>query len=248
VSTPEPPRQPKLLDQLRLTLRTRHYSIRTEDSYVAWARRFILFHGKRHPDEMGAPEVVAFLTHLAEAGHVSASTQNQALSALLFLYRVLLRRELEGLHEMVRARTPRRLPVVLSRDEVRAVLQNLDGARRLAATLLYGAGLRLHECLRLRVRDVDFPQHLLVVREGKGRKDRGALLPRSAEAPLREHLARVQQRHRRDLARGYGRVRLPHALGRKVPPAPCAGAQGAEPGQRVGLAVGVPGGGVIRSV
>ncbi len=211
------PRPPKLLDQLRAALRTRHYSIRTEESYVAWARRFILFHGKRHPRDMGAPQIAAYLTHLASERHVSASTQNQALSAILFLYRVVLRIELPDLDGIVRARRPTRLPVVLTRREVRRVLDQLDGTTRLAATLLYGSGLRLMECLRLRVRDVDFSRRVVLVREGKGRKDRPAILPRSVEATLRRHLKRVKATHGRDLADGEGRVRLPYALSRKMP-------------------------------
>ena len=211
------PRPPKLLDQLRAALRTRHYSIRTEESYVAWARRFILFHGKRHPRDMGAPQIAAYLTHLASERHVSASTQNQALSAILFLYRVVLRIELPDLDGIVRARRPTRLPVVLTRGEVRRVLDQLDGTTRLAATLLYGSGLRLMECLRLRVRDVDFPRRVVLVREGKGRRDRPAILPRSVEATLRRHLKRVKATHNRDLADGEGRVRLPYALSRKMP-------------------------------
>jgi len=211
------PRVPKLLDQLRLALRTRHYSIRTEDAYAGWARRFILFHDKRHPAEMGAAEVVAFLSDLAQRGRVSASTQNQALSGLLFLYRVVLRRELEGLAATVRASTPRRLPVVLSRDEVRLVLEQLEGVNRIMATLLYGGGLRLMDCLRLRVRDVSFRDHLLLIREGKGRKDLAAILPRVVDEPLREHLARVHTRHQKDRQVGEGRVKLPYALARKMP-------------------------------
>ncbi len=211
------PRPPKLLDRLRAALRIRHYSIRTEESYVAWARRFILFHGKRHPRDMGAPEIAAYLSHLASEQHVSASTQNQALSAILFLYRVVLRVELPDLDGIVRARRPARLPVVLTRGEARRVLDQLDGTTRIAATLLYGSGLRLMECLRLRVRDVDFARRVVLVREGKGRKDRPAILPRSVEATLRRHLKRVKATHGRDLAAGEGRVRLPYALSRKMP-------------------------------
>jgi site-specific recombinase XerD len=234
-----PPRVPKLLDQLRLALRTRHYSIRTEDAYAGWARRFILFHGKRHPADMGAAEVVAFLSDLAHRGGVSASTQNQALSALLFLYRVVLDRELEGLDGTVRASTPRRLPMVLARDEVRGVLRQLEGVSRIMATLLYGSGLRLMDCLRLRVRDVNFRDHLLLIREGKGRKDRAAVLPRVVEEPLCEHLACVRTRHQKDRQAGEGRVRLPYALARKMPNAtaitsipPFCSARSAVPGSR----------------
>ncbi|MDJ0867538.1 MAG: integron integrase [Myxococcota bacterium] len=213
------PRPPKLLDQLRAALRTRHYSIRTEESYVAWAKRFILFHDKRHPRDMGASEIAAYLNHLASDRRVSASTQNQALSAILFLYRVVLRIDLANIEGIARARRPARLPVVLTRGEVRRVLDQLDGTTLIAATLLYGSGLRLMECMRLRVRDVDFARHLVLVREGKGRKDRPAILPRSLRAPLQRHLKRVRATHRRDLAEGQGRVRLPYALGRKMPSA-----------------------------
>jgi len=208
---------PRLLDRVRSTLRARHYSIRTEEAYVAWIRRFILHHGKRHPQDMGAPEVVEFLTHLALRRKVSASTQNQALSAVLFLYRAVLGRELEGLDRAVRARRPQRLPVVLSRGEVAGLLARLDGQTHLMATLLYGSGLRLMECIRLRVREVDFANRQLIVRDGKGRRDRAALLPRSAVRPLREQLGRVRQRHARDLAKGFGSVWLPDALDRKYP-------------------------------
>jgi len=216
------PSPPRLLDQLRDALRTRHYSLRTEEAYVAWVRRFILFHRKRHPKDMGAPEVVAFLTHLATEAGVAASTQNQALSALLFLYRVLLRRELVGLDAAVRAHTPRRLPVVLSRDEVRGVLTQLRGLRPIygiMGTLLYGSGLRLMECLRLRVRDLDFERRQITLRQGKGGADRPAILPRSIEPDLRHHLDAVRQLHARDLDEGHGRVLLPYALGRKYPQA-----------------------------
>lgn len=216
---PDPPR---LLERVRTALRARHYSIRTEEAYVAWIRRFILHHAKRHPQEMGAPEVVDFLTHLALRRNVSASTQNQALSALLFLYRAVLGRELEGLDRSVRARRPQRLPTVLSRGEVGRLLARLDGEPRLMASLLYGSGLRLMECLRLRVRDVDFGNRQLLVRDGKGRRDRAALLPRSALRPLRQQIERVRAVHARDLAAGFGSVWLPDALERKYPSAACS--------------------------
>jgi len=182
-------------------------------------RRFILFHGKRHPKEMGAPEVVAFLSDLAVRGKVGANTQNQALSALLFLYRHVLDRELEGLDAAVRARTSRALPVVLTRDEVRTVLAHLHGTRQLQATLLYGAGLRLMECLRLRVKDLDFARSQLTVRQGKGRRDRMTTLPRRLREPLEGHLEQVHRLHQRDLEQGCGEVLLPDALGRKHPTA-----------------------------
>ncbi|HEY5656582.1 MAG TPA: integron integrase [Myxococcota bacterium] len=213
-------RTPRLLDQVRIALRVRHYSIRTEEAYVGWIRRFILFHERRHPNAMGAVEVVAFLSHLATAGQVSPATQNQALSALLFLYRVILRRELEDLDATVRARAPRRLPVVLSREEVRGVLDALRGANPvygIMGTLLYGSGLRLMECLRLRVRDIDFARRQITLRSGKGGGDRPAILPRAADRPLHAQLERVRALHREDLERGAGHVPLPYALARKYP-------------------------------
>ena len=213
---PQPPR-PRLLDRLRIEMRRRHLSRRTEDAYVAWARRYILFHGKRHPSEMGAPEVVAFLTHLAVERSVGPSTQNQALSALLFLYRELLGRELEGLGSAVRARRTEKLPVVMTRDEVRAVLSALEGRNRLVATLLYGSGLRLLEALRLRVKDVDLGREQLLIREPKGGRDRAVPLPRVAAPALRQQLDEARELHRRDLARHAGSVALPAAFERKHP-------------------------------
>ena len=209
---------PRLLDQVREATRRLHYSIRTEDAYVDWVKRFILFHDKRHPLEMGEPEVVAFLTHLAVQRDVAASTQNQALSALLFLYKVVLGRPLAWIEgEVVRARTPERLPTVFSRQEARAVLAQLDGTAWLAASLLYGAGLRLMECLRLRVKDVDFDQVHIIVRDGKGRKDRATLLPAALVEPLRRQVEHVRALHEADLRDGFGRVLLPHALAEKYP-------------------------------
>lgn len=236
MTTPSPPGAPRLLDRVRHAARLRHLSRRTEDAYVAWIRRFILFHGKRHPQEMGALEVVAFLSHLAVHGHVSASTQNQALSALLFLFRSVLDREIEGLGAAVRASRPKRLPVVLSREEVRSVLAHLDGVHRLVATLLYGGGLRLLEALRLRAKDVDFQRRQLVVRQGKGDRDRVAPLPRVAEAPLRLQLARAKAIHQEDLARGLHGPPLPGGLARKYPGAPREWAwQWVFPATRVGF-------------
>jgi integron integrase len=204
-----------LLEVVRARLRARHYSPRTEEAYVGWIRRFVRFHGK-HPRLLGAEQVEAFLSHLAVDGRVSASTQNQALAALLFLYGRVLELELPRLARIVRARTPERLPVVLTRDEVRALLQHLAGVQRLIAMLLYGSGLRLLEALELRVKDVDFDRHQIVVRRGKGQKDRATLLARSAETGLRAHLDRVRELHQRDLARGAGAVALPDALARKL--------------------------------
>ena len=210
-------RRPRLLDRVREANRLRHGSRSTEKSYVAWIRRFIVFHGKRHPAEMGAPEVVQFLSSLAVEGRVAASTQNQALSALLFLYRHVLQQELPWLDEVVRARRPKHLPIVLTRDEVRAVISKLDGTPRLMAALLYGSGLRLLECARLRVQDIDFAMNQIVVRDGKGAKDRVTVLPTVAKEPLRRHLVTVKRQHEADLAFGAGWVELPWALARKYP-------------------------------
>jgi integron integrase len=202
---------------VRAALRARHYSRRTEAAYVAWIRRYILFHDKRHPAEMGGPEVSKFLTALAVDGQVAASTQNQALSALLFLYKDVLGVDLPWLDGIVRARRPERLPVVLTRAEVRAMLEALDGVPRLMAGLLYGAGLRVLECCRLRVQDVDFATNQVVVRGGKGDKDRVTMLPAFVKEPLARHLAAVRGQHARDLATGAGWVELPTALLRKYP-------------------------------
>jgi integron integrase len=209
---------PKLLDRVHQRARLRHLSRRTEDAYSQWIRRFILFHGKRHPSEMGAAEVVAFLSDLAVRRQVGTSTQNQALAALLFLYREILGRELEGLDAAVRARRSRPLPVVLSRDEVRALLTTMDGHHQLAATLLYGGGLRLLECLRLRIKDVDLDRRQLIVREGKGRRDRRCPLPTRWRERIELHLAETRRIHERDRERGIG-VRLPGALRHKLPSA-----------------------------
>ena len=213
-------RRPKLLDQLRESLRSRHYSPRTEQTYCHWVRRYIHFHNIRHPAEMAEPEINAFLTHLATKEKVSASTQNQALSALLFLYRHVLGREVGDLGEIIRARKPKRLPVVMTRGEVKAVLTNLTGDKWLMASLMYGAGLRLMECLRLRVQDIDFSRNEILVRDGKGAKDRITMLPESLKALLQRHLKIVKAIHERDLADGWGRVLLPDALDRKYPNAP----------------------------
>jgi integron integrase len=211
------PPKPKLLDQLRQALRARHYSRRTEQTYCHWVRRYIFFHNVRHPAEMGEAEINAFLTHLAVKEKVSASTQNQALSALLFLYRHVIGRQVGDLGDVIRARKPKRLPVVMTRDEVKAVLANLDGDKWLMASLMYGAGLRLMECLRLRVQDIDFSASQILVRDGKGFKDRATMLPQSVKEPLRQHLEGVRKTHRRDLADGWGRVQMPYALAKKYP-------------------------------
>lgn len=208
---------PKLLDQLRHQIRRLHYSIRTEDAYVYWVRFFIRFHGVRHPREMGAPEVETFLTFLAVDRKVSASTQNQALSAILFLYRQILKVELPWLDNVVKARQPRHLPVVLTREEVQAVLARLDGTSGLILRLAYGTGMRILETSRLRVKDIDFARYEVLVRDGKGFKDRVTMLPDSLTIALREHLVRVRTLHVRDIEAGFGRVYLPYALERKYP-------------------------------
>lgn len=210
-------KQPRLLDLVRTACRLRHYSRRTETAYVQWVHRYVLFHGKRHPDELGTEHIRAFLTHLAVDGQVAASTQNQALNALLFLYRNVLGRDVEDEIGFTRAQLPRRLPVVLSPGEVRAVFEHLAGTPRLVAGLLYGSGLRLMEALRLRVQDVDFEYDQLVVRRGKGARDRYTMLPAQMHTPLRRHLQRVRRLHERDLREGFGDVYLPDALRRKYP-------------------------------
>jgi len=207
----------QLMTQMRTALRSRHYSRRTEQAYCLWAERFIRYHDYRHPGDMGEPEINAFLTHLAVEEHVAASTQNQALAGLLFLYRYVIGRPVGELVGVIRARKPARLPVVLTHDEVRAVLEQLDGDTWLMASLLYGAGLRLTECLRLRVQDIDFSRGEVTVRDGKGGKDRVTVLPQSLRVPLQAHLRTVRRLHERDLAAGWGRVQLPDALERKYP-------------------------------
>ena len=208
---------PKLLEQVRTALRTRHYSLRTEETYLSWIKRFILFHGKRHPRDMGGQEVPQFLSHLVVEGQVAASTQSQALSAILFLYQQVLQQDIGWLHDVVRAKHPQRLPVVLTQDEVAKVLRQLSGVPWIMGTLLYGAGLRLLECLRLRVKDLDFAYNQIVVRDGKGQKDRVTMLPQPVKTPLQQHLKSVKHLHTRDLAVGHGAVYLPYALERKYP-------------------------------
>jgi integron integrase len=211
------PRQPRLLERVREALRARHSSRRTEKSYVAWIRRYIVFHGKRHPAEMGAVEVTQFLSSLAQQDHVAASTQNQALSALLFLSRLVLLVELPWINNVVRAKRSERLPVVLTREEVRAVIRELQGPPRLMAILLYGAGLRLLECARLRVKDVDFTTNQIIVRAGKGDRDRVTMLPAVVKTDLVRHVEMVKRQHEADLRHGAGWVELPWALARKYP-------------------------------
>jgi integron integrase len=213
----DPP--PRLLDRLRAALRARHYSLRTEQSYVAWVKRFVVFHGKRHPDGMGEPEINAFLSSLATQGRVAASTQNQALSALLFLYRRVLEKPFPEMTTLVRARRPARLPVVLTRDEVRRVLARLFGEPRLVANLLYGSGLRLLEALRLRVKDVDLSRNEILVRDGKGQKDRVTMLAAALKPDLAAHLRAVRDLHEAEVARGGGDVELPDGIRIKYPAA-----------------------------
>ncbi|RPJ38186.1 MAG: integron integrase [Planctomycetaceae bacterium] len=210
-------RPKKLLAQVRDAIRLKHYSIRTEESYVTWIKRFILFHHKRHPNEMAGAEIEAFLTHLAVQQQVAASTQNQALSALLFLYRNVLNRPLDLSIDAVRAKKPKRLPTVLTKEETLMVIARLSGTQRLMAKLLYGGGLRLMECLRLRVKDLDFTPRQIIVRDGKGMEDRVTMLPESLIMPLQEHLSPVKRIHAQDVAQGVGPVSLPFALERKYP-------------------------------
>src|SRR3989440_4590088 len=210
-------REKRLVERLREEIRARHYSRRTEKAYWYWIRYFIVFHDKRHPAEMGAAEVTAFLGWLATERNVAAATQNQALSALLFLYKHVLGQDLPWLGEVVHAKRPVRLPVVLTEGEVARLLDHVEGGARLMVALLYGAGLRQAECLALRVKDVDFAYRQILVRDGKGGRDRVTMLPENILQPLQAHLGKVRALHRRDLAEGYGEVRLPHALARKYP-------------------------------
>jgi len=210
-----PPKPKKLLDQIRDTIRLKHYSYSTEKTYVHWAKRYILFHNKRHPAEMGAVEIEAFLTHLAKEGNVSSSTQNQALNALLFLYRNVLQIDLPVPLHALRAKRSEHLPTVLSKDEVTRVISGMQGLHQLMAKLLYGCGLRLMECMRLRVKDIDFEQSQIIIREGKGEKDRATMLPSSLVEPLKTQIAYIRKLHELDLAQGFGSVELPFALARK---------------------------------
>ena len=214
------PAAPRILDQVRDAIRRKHYSIRTEQAYVDWIKRFIVFHGKTHPKNMGASEVEAFLTHLAVDRDVAASTQNLAQSALLFLYRNVLHLDLPWLTAVVRAKRPSKLPVVLSVEEVAQVLVELTGTHRLIGRLLYGAGMRILEALRLRVHDVDFGRHEILIRDGRGHKDRITVLPVGIIRPLHAHLRETRKRYEADLREGFGEVWLPHALARKYPFAP----------------------------
>jgi integron integrase len=218
INFPQTTQKPRLLDQVRQAIRIRHLSPQTEQAYVSWIKRFIFFHNKRHPLEMGEKEIGQFLSSLATDSRVSASTQNQALNALLFLYGKVLEKKIglvQGVVGVVRANRPRRLPVVLTKDEIKKILDSMTGAPWLMASLLYGSGLRLMECCRLRVKDIDFMKNQLVVRAGKGDKDRYTMLPSVAKEPLLKHLRARKRQHEEDLKRGMGRVALPNALERK---------------------------------
>jgi len=206
-----------LLDQLRAQVRVRHYSIRTEKTYCDWVIRYCRYHKLRHPAEMGAPEINAFLTHLAVEGDVAASTQNQALSALVFLYKRVLEVDVGDLGKVIRAKRPKKLPVVLSLDEAARLLAHLSGVHRIMGELMYATGMRIIELVRLRVKDIDFERHQITIRDGKGEKDRTAPLPPELVSDLRRQIARVEILHQKDLAAGYGTVHLPHALARKYP-------------------------------
>ncbi|MEO6227520.1 MAG: integron integrase [Thermomonas sp.] len=206
---------PSLFDEVRRVLRVYHYSIRTESAYLGWIRRYIEMNGCRHPRQLGARELETFLSRLAVDGKVAASTQNQALAAILFLYRDVLRQRLDWMEGVIRAKKPRRLPTVLARVEVQGLLAQMDGRPRMLASVLYGTGLRLLECLRLRIKDVDFARNEITVRNGKGGKDRRTLLPRSLVEPLQQEIERARVLHGHDLAAGFGKVYLPYALDRK---------------------------------
>jgi integron integrase len=211
----EAPKPVLLLDRVRNAIRRKHYSLRTEQAYCDWIKRFVIFHGKRHPSELGAAEVEAFLTSLAVRSQVAAATQNQAKAALLFLYKEVLDAELPWLGAIVQAKVPTRLPVVLTRAEVDQVLARLNGVHRLIGALLYGTGLRIMEAMRLRVKDVEFARGEIVVRDGKGQKDRITMLPVRIAGPLRDQLSHTRELHRVDIAEGFGETWLPFALSRK---------------------------------
>ena len=208
---------PRLLDQVRNKIRLKHYSIRTEQAYVRWIKRFILFHNEKHPSNMGKPEIEAFLSYLAVKRRVSSSTQNQAFNAILFLYRDVLTRNLDDSINAIRAKKPKRLPTVMTKDEAVSVISALSGVYQIMAKLLYGSGLRLMECVRLRVKDIDFQRNQVLVRDGKGMRDRATMLPKSVEFALREHLERVRKIYEEEIRNGGGRVYLPQALERKYP-------------------------------
>lgn len=217
--TNSPPQAKKLLDQVSDAIRIKHYSFRTEKTYVEWIKRFILFHNKRHPKEMGADEIQAFIAHLATERTVSASTQNQALSAVMFLYRHVLKKDVDIPSDSFRAQKSKTLPVVLSQQEALAVIKNMTGVAQLMTKILYGSGIRLAECLRLRVKDIDFGNRQIMVRDGKGEDDRATILPDSVIPPLEAHLKTVQAIHQKDLKDGFGETSLPYALSKKYPSA-----------------------------
>ncbi|HXQ32824.1 MAG TPA: integron integrase, partial [Anaerolineales bacterium] len=214
---PPSTKQKRLLDQVRDALRTKHYSYRTEQAYIEWIKRFILFHGKRHPKDMGASEVHAYITYLAVERNIASSTQNQALSAIAFLYKHVLQKDIDLATDLVRPLRPERLPTTLSHQEAMIVLNKMTGVTQLMAKLLYGSGLRITECLRLRVKDLDFGNHQLIVRDGKGEKDRRTILPDSLYRDLQAHLQIVKAIHQRDIKEGFGETFLPYALERKYP-------------------------------
>jgi integron integrase len=214
---PSTTKKPKLLDLVKAAIRTRHYSYRTEQSYIQWIKRFVLFHNKRHPNEMGEKEINEFITHLAVKNKVSASTQNQALCAIVFLYKHVLKTDIGDLGEMVWAKKPKRLPAVFTREETKKVLEKLQGTNWLMANLLYGSGLRLTECLQLRVCDIEFEYKQIIVRNAKGFKDRITMLPEILIDKLKTHLVKVKKMHEKDIEAGYGSVYLPYALERKYP-------------------------------
>lgn len=209
--------QPRLLDRVKSSLRLRHYSLRTQESYIQWIKRFILYHKKRHPNEMGKIEVESFLTYLATDRHVAASTQNQALSAILYLYKHVLEQDIEWIDNVVRAKRPKYLPTVLSQNEVKMLLHELSGTYQLIAQLLYGAGLRLMEVMRLRVQDINFEYKQIIIRSGKGNKDRVSVLPDIVIDSLKDHILKAKLLHEKDLEEGFGDVYLPYALNRKYP-------------------------------
>ncbi|MEZ0209389.1 MAG: integron integrase [Methylophilus sp.] len=218
-STPEKTTQPKLFPSIIERLSTLQYSKRTEESYIQWIKRFITFHGKRHPRDMGIAEIETYLNYLAEEKKVSASTQSQAKSALLFLYKQVLARELPVMENLVKLKASKTLPVTLTKHEVQTILSNLNGSMWLIASLLYGSGLRVMECLRLRVADIDFAKLEIFVRDTEGYKNRITLLPASLVEPLKAHLVEVQSLHEEDLAKGFGETRMPAGLARKYPEA-----------------------------
>lgn len=209
--------KPKLLDQVREVIRLKHFSIRTEETYVHWIKRFIIFHKKRHPLEMGEQQIREFLSNLASQLNVARATQNLALQSILFLYREVLHKEIAHIDNIERAKKEAKVPIVFTRDEVTQILSNMKSTPYLMASLLYGAGLRLMECVRLRVKDIDFNSNYILVREGKGEKDRVTILPEKLKEPLQKHLAKVKLLHEEDLREGYGEVYLPYALERKYP-------------------------------